>query len=70
MLKTILHFTAMTAAIAGVGLALVMGAAEAATPTGTPPACSKTLTDNCIERAQAPRTSHPAQLAHHRSTKA
>jgi hypothetical protein len=70
MLKTALHFTAMTATIAGLGLAFVMGAADAATPTGTPPVCSKTVTDSCTERSQAPRTSHPAQDAHHRSTKA
>lgn len=33
MMKTIFHFVALTAAIAGLGAAFVMAAANAATPT-------------------------------------
>lgn len=62
MLKTILRFLAMTTAIASLGTVIVMGAANAATPTGDIPLCSKTITDKCMEPAATPKgpAHHPA----------
>lgn len=64
MLKTAFRFLALTTAIAGLGTTIVMGAANAATPTGDVPLCSKTITDKCMNRS-AP--AHPVKhaAAHH-----
>ncbi len=64
MLKTAFRFLALTTAIAGLGTTIVMGAANAATPTGDVPLCSKTITDKCMNR---PAPAHPAKQAavHH-----
>lgn len=51
MLKTAFRFLALTTAIAGLGTTIVMGAANAATPTDGVPTCSKTITDKCMNRA-------------------
>jgi len=65
MLKSFFRFLALTTAIAGLGTAIVMGAANAATPTGDVPFCSRTITDKCLERP-APSVAHPVHRhAHH-----
>lgn len=68
MLRTIFRFLALTTAIAGLGTALVMGAANAATPTGDVPLCSKTITDKCMDRPAAPAR-HATRHATHRTHK-
>jgi hypothetical protein len=54
MLKTVFRFLALTSAIAALGTALVMSAANAATPTGHVPLCSKTIIDQCVNRPASP----------------
>lgn len=68
MLRTIFRFLALTTAITGLGAALVMGAANAATPTEEIPLCSKTITDKCIERPSTPAR-HATRHATHRTDK-
>jgi len=67
MLKTALRFTALTVAIAGLGTTLVMGAANAQTPTGDVPLCSRTITDKCMNPSQAAgrHVAHTTHKAHH-----
>ncbi|WP_374652198.1 hypothetical protein [Rhizorhabdus sp.] len=67
MLKTALRFTALTVAIAGLGTTLVMGAANAQTPTSDVQLCSRTITDKCMNPSQAPgrHVAHTTHKAHH-----
>jgi hypothetical protein len=69
MLKTAFRFLALTTAIAGLGTTIVMGAAEAATPTGDVPFCSKTITDKCMDRPAAATHHATRHAAHHRTHK-
>jgi hypothetical protein len=57
MLKTAFRFVLLTTAIAGLGTTFVMGAANAATPDGAVPTCSRTITDKCMNPTAS---THPA----------
>ena len=68
MIKTAIRFAALTIAFTGLGTGMVLGAANAATPTGSVPICSRTVTDSCMNPSQAPhmaRHAKPHHAKHH-----